>query len=269
MRNAVCLVSLIVLVSCSSGKDAEVGPSASAEPAESASQASAAPIDARPVEVVEKNALYEFEYSFPAQAAAIPALKTKLDAELAKARVFIASEAKAAKADSKDSGFEYIPYASSMDWSAVTETPGWLSLFGRSYLFTGGAHGNPATEALLWDKDSGSQRDALDLFVSKAAFDAAVRSAFCAALNRERSKRREAPVPPDSEDEFDLCPTPSDLTILLGSGDNARFTRIGIIADPYVAGPYAEGEYEITVQVSPAILKAVRPEYRQHFALGR
>ena len=62
---------------------------------------------------------------------------------------------------------------------------------------------------------------------------------------------------------------PSEVTVLMGSGDKAHFTRIGLIADPYVAGPYVEGSYEVTLPVSPALLKAVKPEYRSMFALGR
>ena len=74
---------------------------------------------------------------------------------------------------------------------------------------------------------------------------------------------------PASGDEFDKCLAPSEVTVLLGSGDKVHFTRIGLIADPYMAGSYAEGSYEVTLPVTPALIKAVRPEFRGAFAVGR
>jgi hypothetical protein len=151
----------------------------------------------------------------------------------------------------------------------VTELPGWLSLSGTVYEFTGGAHGNHGTSALLWDKAAGRRREPSALFTSKAAFDAALREPFCAALDQERKRRRDQPVDRAGDNPFDECLDPSSLTVLLGSADKRHFTRIGVIADPYAAGPYAEGSYEVTLQVTPALLKALRPEYRAAFALGR
>ena len=43
--------------------------------------------------------------------------------------------------------------------------------------------------------------------------------------------------------------------------------RIGLIADPYVAGSYAEGAYEVTLPVTRAIIGTVKPEYRGAFAV--
>lgn len=81
--------------------------------------------------------------------------------------------------------------------------------------------------------------------------------------------RRGAPVEVGSGDDFEECPAPSSLTVLLGSANRLQFTRIGFIADPYVAGPYSEGSYEVTLPVTPALLKVVKPEYRAAFAAGR
>jgi hypothetical protein len=57
--------------------------------------------------------------------------------------------------------------------------------------------------------------------------------------------------------------------VLLGSSNKRRFNRIGLIASPYVAGSYAEGQYEVTLPVTPKVLAAVKPEYKAAFALGR
>ena len=59
------------------------------------------------------------------------------------------------------------------------------------------------------------------------------------------------------------------ITLLLGSARGGRIDRIGLLADPYVAGSYAEGTYEVTLPVTPAIVRAVKPAYRTAFATGR
>ena len=55
--------------------------------------------------------------------------------------------------------------------------------------------------------------------------------------------------------------------MILGSSNRKTFTRIGILVAPYSAGPFAEGTYEVTVPVTPAIIAAVKPQYRASFAV--
>jgi len=40
-----------------------------------------------------------------------------------------------------------------------------------------------------------------------------------------------------------------------------------LIADPYVAGPYAEGNYTVDLAVTSAVIAALKPEYRASFEL--
>lgn len=58
----------------------------------------------------------------------------------------------------------------------------------------------------------------------------------------------------------------AETTLILGSSDGERIDRIGLLVGPYVAGPYAEGTYDLTLPVTPAIVAAVRPEWREAFA---
>lgn len=225
--------------------------------------------ESKPVAQKVENDAYEFSFAYPAAAAAIPALRNRLDAERSGAQREIAALAAEGAAATKAEGRDFHPYTRSVEWLVVTALPGWLSLSGSFYEFTGGAHGNSGTTALLWDKAAGRARDPLALFTSREAFDAALGRVYCGALNKERAIRREAPVDPNSDDQFDTCLRPSEVTVLLGSSDRRHFNRIGLIADPYAAGPYVEGNYEVTVPVSPALLKAVKPAYRAAFALGR
>lgn len=269
MRVALALTPLILLAACGSKEEPAPTPSTSdAAVATGDASEAAAPVAAA-VEIKTENPRYNFAYAYPAAAAGIPALRAELDNEMAKARAELASIAKEAESAAKQEDFEFHPYDQSTKWTVVTELPGWLSLKRDVYEFTGGAHGNSGTGALLWDKGANQRRDPLSLFVSKAAFDGALRNAFCAALDKERAKRRGAPVNRGSGDSFDDCLTPSSLTVLLGSSNRQQFNRIGVIADPYAAGPYVEGSYEVTLPVTAAVIKAVKPEYRALFGLGR
>ncbi len=40
-------------------------------------------------------------------------------------------------------------------------------------------------------------------------------------------------------------------------------------ADPYVAGPYAEGDYDIALPVTQAVIEALKPAYRSSFEAQR
>jgi hypothetical protein len=152
-----------------------------------------------------------------------------------------------------------------VEWQVVTDLPGWLSLSQRNSHFEGGAHPNSGFDSRVWDRKAGRALAPRDLFVSAKALDAAIRGPFCDALDRERAVRRGEPVNRASGDDFDACIAPSEQTLILGSTDRKRFNRIGILVSPYAAGPYAEGSYDITVPVTPAVLQAVKPEFRAAF----
>jgi hypothetical protein len=216
-----------------------------------------------------KNDLIEFDYAYPAQAAAIPKLKAWLDADIANQQKQITEGAQADRDERKKNGFPFNPYSHSTEWKVVTEIPGWLSLSADRWEYTGGAHGNPWSDSLLWDKAADAKRAPLDLFASKAALSKAIRDPFCDQLDKQRAQKRGAPVNRASGDEFDQCIDPVESTVILGSSDKQHFDRIGVLVGPYAAGPYAEGGYEVTLPVTPAVLAAVKPEYRQYFALGK
>ena len=62
------------------------------------------------------------------------------------------------------------------------------------------------------------------------------------------------------------------ILVILGiavalSSNRRAIDRLGLLVGPYVAGAYAEGSYDITLPVTPAVLKAVKPEYRGAFAV--
>jgi hypothetical protein len=216
--------------------------------------------------VEESTDLYAFDYSYPAEAGRIPALKAWLDAERTKSRAQLIEEATAGRAEAKESGFEYHAYASGRAWDKVTDTPRFLSLSAQIYDYSGGAHPNHGYDSLLFDKLAGKRLEPLDLFASKAAFDAVIRQPFCALLDKERGERRGEPVVRD-KGMFDDCIKPSEQTVILGSSNGRTFDKVGVLVGPYAAGSYAEGDYEFTLPVSAALILAVKPEHRGEFSV--
>ena len=269
-RHPVCLIVVALLTACKSEAPspattatASSAATASEPAARATAVASASGGGASKVE--ESTDLYEFDYSYPAEAGRIPALKAWLDGERDKARKQLIEDATAGRAEAKESGFEYHAYASGRAWEKVTETPRFLSLSAQIYDYSGGAHPNHGTDSLLFDKQAGTRLVPLDLFASKAAFDAVIRQPFCALLDTERGKRRGEPVVRD-KGMFDDCIKPSEQTVILGSSNAQTFDRVGVLVGPYAAGSYAEGDYEFTLPVTTALIKAVKAEYRGEFS---
>jgi hypothetical protein len=210
---------------------------------------------------------YSFTYSYPDQAARIPALRAWIEQDKARLKTGTASDAADDRRERRRFDFPFIPYESERTWKVVADTPRFLSLSGYSYIFTGGAHGLPSSMGLIWDKTAHRRLAPLALFASPAAVDAATSAAFCIRLKAEVAKRNNEPM--EGRNPPYQCPTLKDLTLLLGSSNGQRIDRIGLIADPYVAGSYAEGSYEVTLPVTRALLDSVEPEYRAAFALGK
>lgn len=265
------LALALTLAACQQSAAPDAPASTAAPEASAAAPAPSAPptpaAEAR--KVAEKSDLYEFEYSYPAAAAAIPALREWLEADLVRGRAELAAEAREGREDAKIGEYDFNPYMGATEWKVVTDLPGWLSLSSEIYSFSGGAHGNSAFYAILWDKAAnggqGQRRTAADLFTSKAALKAAVSKSFCAELDRQRAKKRGETVVYDPDDDFSKCIDPNEQVVILGSRSGKGFDRIGFLIAPYNAGSYAEGSYEVTLPVTAALLGAVKPEYKAAF----
>lgn len=272
LRNAMLATVALLATSCDArtpdpGKanaPAQATASKATAPQPPATPAPTAAATARSVKV--ENALYDFEYAYPAKAAAIPALKAQLETRLATARTELEKSARADQVEAAKDNYPYRKHSDSVEWQVVTDLPGWLSLSAERYEYSGGAHGMTFYDALLWDREQASARVPLDLFLSKPALSGAIRQPFCAALNKERAKRRGEPVPAGSKDGFDECIDPAEHTVILGSGNGRTFDRIGVMVEPYAAGPYAEGSYEITLPVTQRLIEAVKPAYKAAFS---
>jgi len=215
--------------------------------------------------VSEETDDFLFEYSYPKEAGAISELAGLLDQRLERARAELATESVEARQAAREDGFPYNKHSVSVKWQTVADLPDWLSLSAEIASYSGGAHGNYGFDSLVWDKKGERALEPSSLFVSNEALDDAIGGRFCADLNKERSKRRQEPVPEDSDSEFDHCVSVEEATVLVGSAGRRKFDRVGVQIGPYVAGPYAEGSYEFTFRVDRDILAAVKPEFRDAF----
>jgi hypothetical protein len=209
----------------------------------------------------------EFAYKWPAAVSAIPALTQQLTNERDKAVLAQKGEWEGMLSypDMADC-MTCSNLAFSKDWKVVTDLPGYLSLSADMYFYSGGAHGGSDYDALVWDREAGKSLAPEAMFRSPAALQEALGAAWCKALLAERTERVGADY---AVDDIFPCPPIADLTLLLGSSNKQAFNRIGLIAAPYVAGSYAEGAYEATLPVTPAVLAAVKPEYKSAFALTK
>lgn len=213
----------------------------------------------------------EFAYSWPAEVSAHPALAEMLAAErdriLAQEKVEWTDTLAEMPLDCVSCRGRSFAKA----WKVVADTPGWLSLSGEVSTYTGGAHGMYGLESLVWDKAKRAAMPAIALFRSPQSLETALGPRLCAALNAEREKRRGEPIDPLARDEygtgFDSCQQVKDATVLVGSSTGKAFDRLTVWFGPYVAGPYAEGAYELDFPVDAAVLRAVKPEYVGAFAV--
>lgn len=213
---------------------------------------------------------HRFQYSYPKALARETALSGYLSSKGLEESVSFSADSDrdhaeiAAKAES---GYRLNPYEYQVAWSEEAEIPAFISLSRHSYSYLGGAHGMSVTTSLLWDKAGNEPVEVMTLFNGKANLDQAVQKAFCKQLNIQRAEKRGHPIPAKSDDGFEQCITPSDQTIILGSAKSGSFDTLSINVAPYEAGPYVEGSYQVDLPVTKAVIRAVKPEYRSHFAV--
>ncbi|WP_260582551.1 DUF3298 and DUF4163 domain-containing protein [Sphingopyxis sp. PET50] len=271
-RFAAALAPAILLLAACSGEQAPT----TAEKTAAASVPGAPPgaVDdvktahATASDVRENSDLIEFAYSYPVEAAKIPKLAEWLDADRATKRDALIAEARRDRAAAEKEGFPYRPHSHLQSWKRITDTPRFLSLSSEIATYTGGAHGMTAFDTLLWDRNTGERRAPLDLFTSGAAFDAAIRDDFCAAIGRAKAAKGIEPAgEPDSV--FADCPPASAQTVWLGSSDGRFLDRLTVAIAPYEIGSYAEGDYRIDLPVTAALVRAVKPEFARDIRASR
>jgi hypothetical protein len=250
----IALVALVALALA--GCDAPAPP-APPEPRPAAAPAVAAPVAARELLIRERSADLDFGWRLVPDVSAFPALLAELrreaEAALAEARKAAADDRAARPADAPFFGHYF-----QQNWRVEADTPRLLSLAAETDSYSGGAHGMHSTRSLIWDKQAGRRLALPELFADWPAARAVIEPAYCAALDRERAERRGGEV----GGSFNDCPPIAEQAVTLrGWGENPA-GGLRVYLDPYTAGPYAEGSYELWLFTEPAVTSLLKPEYR-------
>ena len=144
-------------------------------------------------------------------------------------------------------------------WQAEAETDGLIALSARHYEYTGGAHGNLGFRTIIWDRAADRRIEFAELFADPGAALAALQPGFCKALDAERAVRRQGQKMP----AFSDCPALSSLRVVpVGTGS---LTSVRVLVEPYTAGPWSEGAYEIALEAAP-LRPFAAPRYAGAFA---
>ena len=214
-------------------------------------------------DISEENDLYAFSFTYPESLGQIPALKDRLDEQANREQSDLQRAAREASVEAREEGFPYNRYMVTIEWRLAGQAGDWLSLIENGTTYFGGAHGNYGLSSVLWH--SGAQRllEPINLFESQEALADALGDRFCVALDAQRMARRGGELT-DSDDMFGRCPALEELELVLLS-NGTKFDRLMLYAAPYVAGPYAEGDYEVELGVDEAIRAAVKQRYRDDF----
>jgi hypothetical protein len=229
-----------------------------------AAEPSAPETKARPFVYDVENQLIGFHYGWSAEAAAVPELVARFRKEMEQGEADLIGGAKEDKASREKHGFEFHGFMSSTQYDTAGQTARLLSLKVDVGSYEGGAHGNHGIGSLLWDRQQKKEIKDIDLFAGAANRERLLTQRWCDALNKAREEKRGEPV--GGGGMFDDCPKLDEIAIIPTDKDNnGRFDLLTLVASPYVAGPWAEGDYEIELAVTPDLISGLKNEYRDSF----
>ena len=219
--------------------------------------APAAPV--RPLAFDQSDAAAKVALRLPAEIAGFPALHAMLyDREVAGLKTFTAKAQTDRKASTGQ--FPWRPYARQGQWFLAADAAPLVALRALWFEDTGGAHPNHGGASLLWDTTSNSEVQPKALFRADADMTA-LDKAICDAVATAKT-RREGAVP--LNDMFS-CPKWTETVLVpAASTTPGKIGGLTAIIDPYVVGPYSEGDYEVTVPVS-AFQGLLAPAYADAF----
>lgn len=197
-----------------------------------------------------------FRWSLAPEAALEPALVRQLRAQAIVARERAIRTARDAQTSSGRT--PPLQYEWQQSWQETAETDQLLAFSAQEYSFTGGAHGNIALTAVIWDRGADRAIAFAELFTEPRAMYATLQPAFCKALDDARRQRRDGQL----GDSFADCPDLAGYPVtLVGDG---RISGIRILVPPYEAGPWVEGVYEIDLD-STLVQPFLSERYRLAF----
>lgn len=215
-----------------------------------------------PFQLHEKGRDVDFTYRWAAQASAIPALDRRLRAELQRDRTRTAALARSDRQSALKSNYPFHQHSFDRNVTFGGQSARLASFADQRNAYTGGAHGNPGTSAILWDRQRNMAIGFASMFRNSPS--AILRTPYCKGLAAERQRKMGDSKP--SGAYWDACPDPLKLTVIPEDKNrDGRFDTINVTADPYAVGSYAEGYYVVMLPVTSALITALKPEFRASF----
>jgi hypothetical protein len=244
---------VVVLAAC------ERKPAPPAEAPAAAPVAAAPAPTARPLAFDQTDAAAKVVLRLPAEIANVPALHTFLyDREVASLKAFAAKAAADHKAS--DGKFPWRPYNRQGQWFLAADAAPLVGLRALWFEDTGGAHPNHGGASLIWDTVANREIPAKALFRPDADMTV-LDKAICDAVATAKT-HREGAVP--LSDTFS-CPKWSQTVLVLApSAIPGKIGGLTVLIDPYVVGPYSEGDYEVTLPAA-ALQDLLAPAYAGTF----
>jgi len=225
-----------------------------------AGTAADAPILARDLILKNNSANLQYGWRVPPEVGIEPALFHMMHAKAEAGLVAGLGQANADAAAAKKAGDPVHQYTDLRYWDVAADTTRLLALIGQVYGYTGGAHGNSGFDTVIWDRKSQAVIGLPSLFSDRVKARAILEPLVCAALAKEQAARRGGVK---AAPEFEKCPPLEQASVVPFGGMAPVAHSVRVIYAPYVAGPYVEGSYEITLPWPAAIKPLVKPEFRE------
>jgi hypothetical protein len=214
---------------------------------------------ARPLTFDQSDEAAKVVLRLPAEVASHPALHALLyDREAAGLKTFAAK----AQADRKasDGKFPWRPYTRQSQWFLAADAAPLVGLRALWFEDTGGAHPNHGGSTLIWDSAANREIQPRTLFRPDADMSV-LDKAICDAVARAKTHRDGAtPL----NDMFSCPKWNQTVLVLAPSTMPGRIGGLTVLIDPYVVGPYSEGDYELVVPAS-AFQGLLAPAYAAAF----
>jgi hypothetical protein len=271
-RLSIALLAASLLAGCGKKEQASpAGPANTVTPAVATPAATPSPAaPARPAEIKSHKDGLEFTYAWPAAAAGIPELDRWLRGNAESLRGKTAKAAADDQASAKKEGYPFHDHSYEEKFAVVADIPRLLVLQSDGYVYTGGAHGYPINTVIIWDK-AARKRLATGALVDIAAFKRLANDRFCQELDRQREEKRGEPVKrgdPNQIGGFTTCVDMAKQVLLPVSKGGKALDTFRIVIGPYEAGPYAEGTYAIELPFDAKTIAAVKPDWKDAFAVN-
>ena len=153
------------------------------------------------------------------------------------------------------------PYERTVSWTLTAATPRLAAAREAWFDDTGGAHPNHGSKGLIWSVVTDAELPAAEL-IRPDADQGALDAILCRAVTAAKARRQS----PGSAPTDRACPRWGDSAFVpVASTTPGKIGGLMFLFDPYVLGPYAEGDYAIVVPQAE-VSRWLAPLYAPEFA---